>query len=93
MKRPTRKTRAKPQGLGQLNRATVNKCLVELSQRLDKHLELAEAIAKGNTPNGEHMLYGEYRLRLVFGVLLENQLQSLHDIHGLAHMLSDRVRS
>jgi hypothetical protein len=90
MKRATRKTRAQPKGLGPLNRATVNKCLVELSQRLDKHLEIAEAIAKGNVPNGEH-IYAEYRVRLVFGVLLENQLQSLRDIHGLAHMLSDRV--
>jgi hypothetical protein len=91
MKRATRKTRAKSKGVRPMSRRVLAAAVVDLTERLDKHLQIAEAIARGNVPNGEH-IYAEYRMRLVFGVLLENQLQSLRDIHGLAHMLSDRVR-
>lgn len=87
--RTTRKTRAKPQGVRPIPRKLLAAEMVNLSERLDRHLEMTEAIAAANKPNGQHVAI-EYDLRLVFGLLLEGQLQSLRDIHGFARILSRR---
>jgi hypothetical protein len=89
MKRATRKTRAKPQGVRPLSRRALAAEVVNLSERLDRHLEIAEAIAAANKPNDQHIAI-ERDLRVVFGLLLDGQMRSLRDIQGFARILARR---
>ena len=89
MKRTTRKTRAKPQGVRPLSRRLLVEGMTDVSERLDRLMEVAKAIQQANRPNGEHVGL-EYDLRTMFGLLLESQRESIRDIAGVARIYARR---
>lgn len=62
-----------------LSRSLFDKMLLDLVERIDRQIELTQAIKRSNTPNGQH-IFIEYQLRTVFGVMLDSQLRDLMDI-------------
>ena len=92
MKRPTRKAKAKTPRVKRLSRSTLNEALRDLAERLGRQLERHEAIVAANEPNDKHTEI-EYRLRTVFGVLLDSQLRGLREIEGFAQIICERVRA
>jgi hypothetical protein len=60
-----------------------NKLLLDLIERIDRQIEVTQAIKRANIPNGEH-IFIEYQLRTVFGVILDSQLRDLMDIQTRA---------
>lgn len=69
-----------------LPRPLLNKMLNDLSGRIGKHIEIAEAIMEAHKPLGNHIMV-EHHVRTVFNVLLNEQLRSPRDISGLADIL------
>lgn len=80
-------TKAK-RGPVRLSRQTLNKTLIDLTERLQKQLWLADAIVTVNVPNDHHTLM-EHQLRTVFGIQLTALLSGMQDAHGLAKILRD----
>jgi hypothetical protein len=63
-----------------------DKLLLDLLDRIDRHIEVARAIGRANTPN-DHHVHMEYQLRTVFGVMLDSQLLDLLDMRTRAENL------
>jgi hypothetical protein len=83
------KAKAKP-ATRRLGRSLLNNLIVDLVQRIDRHVAIADAIAKEAGPKG-HDLVGAVPKLTMIELAMDQHLRGMRDIRAFAELIRDRA--